>query len=107
MLLLFLILLTMSATGCGVHADHKNEEDCEFPPESFTWNHKTFVLKKIGDREPEPGKKWGYLSCDNGEFEVQSEGPNATYNLYTYGSSYDELLLFGKWGRALYAHEKN
>lgn len=48
--------------------------------------------------------KYGYLSCDNGKFTVQAEGPNATYNLYTYGSPLESnrLLYFGEWGRALY-----
>jgi hypothetical protein len=67
MLVLLLIPLMMFAPGCGVGEKSKDETNdfvasrtCESPPESFTWDNKEFVLRKIGDRELEPGKKWGY-----------------------------------------------
>jgi hypothetical protein len=107
--LVLLILLAMFITGCGDTENNDNNKDslvssqvCESPPETFTWNKETYTLKIYGDKELEPGMKWGYLACNNGVIEVQKEGPNATFNIYTYGSNNKELLLVGEWGRALY-----
>ena len=84
---------------------------CQEPPKSFMWGNKTYILKTVGNRDLEPGMKLGYLNCENGVYTQQSEGENATFNIYTYGSPLesDDLLYFGKWGRALYtpADEKN
>lgn len=80
---------------------------CEDPPQSFNWNNTTYKLRTVGDRELEPGMKFGFLACDNGVYTVQAEGPNATFNIYSYGSPLEssDLLYFGNWGRALYTPE--
>lgn len=108
LILCALILISIIFSGCYSENKRSGENElsssCEAPPQSFMWNNTTYKLEKIGDRELEPGMKYGYLSCDNGKFTVQAEGPNATYNLYTYGSPLESnrLLYFGEWGRALY-----
>jgi hypothetical protein len=111
---LLLILLAMFATGCKDSTNYQDDKDllvtsqeCETPPESFTWNKETYTLKMIGDRELEPGMKLGYLACNKGIYTAQGEGPNATFNIYTYGSSSNDILYFGQWGRALYISSKN
>jgi len=91
--------------------NHVSPSACQEPPKSFMWGNKTYILKTVGNRDLEPGMKLGYLNCENGVYTQQSEGENATFNIYTYGSPLesDDLLYFGKWGRALYTpdDEKN
>ncbi|MEX2415321.1 MAG: hypothetical protein WD424_04185 [Paenibacillaceae bacterium] len=80
---------------------------CQDPPQTFTWDKKTYTLKTIGGKELEPGMKLGYLACDNGTYTQQAEGDNATFNIYTFESPLEssDLIYFGKWGRALYTAE--
>ncbi|TCZ79343.1 hypothetical protein E0485_05645 [Paenibacillus albiflavus] len=106
--ILIIIFMTILLSSCSTEMNNSpdpqagSSDICKEPPTSFTWNKKTYNLKTIGDRELEPGMKWGYLICSKEQIIVQKEGPNATFNLYTYGNSIDELLYFGEWGRALY-----
>lgn len=111
-----LICLILVWTGCGSagqqHTPNAGPVDglsCGEPPSSFTWGQRTYTLKTIGNTDLEPGMKRGYLNCQDGVYTQQSEGENSTFNIYTYGSPLksEDLLYFGKWGRALYSAEEN
>lgn len=77
---------------------------CDEPPQTIGWNGKPYALQTLGNENLEPGMKLGAILCENGVFTQRSEGENAVFNIYTYGSPLesDELLFFGTWGRALY-----
>lgn len=106
-LLIVCVLVLTILSGCSNHQNSDKVEfptTCDDPPQTFNWNNTMYNLKTIGDRDLEPGMKIGFLACDNGVYTEQAEGLNATFNIYTYGSPLEsnDLLYFGKWGRALY-----
>jgi hypothetical protein len=107
LLIMYIPIITI-LSSCFNQQNHISDKvespmTCHDPPQSFNWNSTIYYLKTIGDRELEPGMKIGFLACDNGVYTEQAEGPNATYNIYTFGSPLEKnLLYFGKWGRALY-----
>ncbi|WP_080837057.1 BsuPI-related putative proteinase inhibitor [Cohnella massiliensis] len=107
--IVLLLSLTFGLMGCSdiqhtPNAMHEDAASCKEPPSSFTWGQQTYTLKTIGSTDLEPGMKLGYLDCQNGVYTKKGEGENATFNIYSYGSPLDsdDLLYFGKWGRALY-----
>ncbi|WP_176220667.1 BsuPI-related putative proteinase inhibitor [Cohnella massiliensis] len=111
--IVLLLSLTFGLMGCSdiqktLIAMPDDVPSCKEPPSSFTWGQQTYTLKTIGSTDLEPGMKLGYLNCQNGVYTQQGEGENATFNIYSYGSPLDsdDLLYFGKWGRALYTPAK-
>lgn len=77
---------------------------CQEPPPTFLWENREYALTTIGREDLEPGMKLGYLDCRDGVYMQRSEGENATFNVYSFGSPLKsgDLLYFGPWGRALY-----
>jgi hypothetical protein len=110
--IIFVLIVTIASSCSGqqnsISSRVESPTTCDNPPQSFVWNNTMYKLKTIGDRELEPGIKLGFLACDNGSFAAQAEGPNATFNIYSYGSPQEsnDLLYFGEWGRALYTSNK-
>ncbi|MFC5402982.1 hypothetical protein [Cohnella soli] len=79
-------------------------DSCEAPPEKLNWLGKMYQ-KTDENTSAEPGMKFGFVMCDKGEyFEATDDGPGSLI-VYSNGDPRmnDDLILIGKWGRALFS----
>lgn len=78
---------------------------CDFPPKSLKWNGQIYTLSD-SKKYSEPTVKLGYLQCINGKFvSAIDDGGKDHFIIYLNGvNDYElELMIFGKWGKALYS----
>lgn len=75
---------------------------CEKPPITMEWAGKKYILKDENS-SAEPGMKFGYVSCEKGQFNLGDGGPG-TLVVYSNGDprTNHDLIFVGKWGYALY-----
>ncbi|CAM2906118.1 hypothetical protein PASE110613_07075 [Paenibacillus sediminis] len=71
-------------------------------PQTLTWVNKEYVLESK-NTDLEPGMKFGYLECKNGQLVVGDDTYNAI-TVYSVGnpSINKGIILIGTWGRVLY-----
>jgi hypothetical protein len=86
--------------GTGTHVAQSSS--CEKPPMTMEWFGKTYSLKE-NTTPAEPGLKFGYVSCDGGQFKIGDEDGSGGY-VYSHGDprTNNDLIFGGKWGLALY-----
>lgn len=75
---------------------------CEKPPMMVEWAGKKYSLKDK-NTSAEPVMKYGYVSCEEGQFKIGDGGPG-TLVVYSHGDprTNHDLIFAGKWGLALY-----
>ncbi|AZN39917.1 hypothetical protein [Paenibacillus albus] len=75
---------------------------CEKPPITMEWAGKKYILKDENS-SAEPGMKFGYVSCEKGQFKLGDGGPG-TLMVDSNGDprTNHDLIFVGKWGYALY-----
>jgi hypothetical protein len=76
---------------------------CEKPPMMVEWAGKKYSLKNK-NTSAEPAMKFGYVSCEEGQFKIGDGGPG-TLVVYSHGDprTNHDLIFAGKWGLALYS----
>lgn len=80
---------------------------CETAPKTLNWNNKEYILITENTSQ-EPVMKYGFLKCSNGKFIGADEEDNNSYTVRGDGNptSNKNLIIIGKWGRALYSPVK-
>lgn len=76
---------------------------CEKPPMTVEWAGKKYSLK-AENTLAEPGMKFGYVTCEEGQFKIGDDDGPATIYVYSHGNprTNHDLIFRGKWGFALY-----
>ncbi|MEB4799342.1 hypothetical protein P5G65_36375 [Paenibacillus chondroitinus] len=78
-------------------------ESCDIPPKTLNWNGQIYTLSH-SEEYPEPTIKLGYMQCINGDFiSAIDDGGENHFIIYLNGVDDYELMIFGKWGKALYS----
>lgn len=95
--MLFIVAGCLSRTSVSSKA-------CKQPPDVVEWVGKTYQLK-AENTSIEPGMKYGWLTCANGEFELSfDDSKPATITVYSAEPHPNsEIIMIGDWGRVLYA----
>jgi hypothetical protein len=76
---------------------------CEKPPMTVEWAGKKYSLKEENTLA-EPAMKFGYVTCEKGQFKIGDDDVPATIYVYSHGDprTNHDLIFGGKWGLALY-----
>jgi uncharacterized protein YcfL len=84
-----------------------NSTSCKTAPKTLNWNDKEYILITENTSQ-EPVMKYGFLKCSNGKFIGAEEEDNNSYTVRGAGNptSNKNLIIIGKWGRALYSPVK-
>jgi hypothetical protein len=84
-----------------------NNSTCETAPKTLNWNGKKYSLETESTKSLEPATKLGYVECSNDKFIV-SKGDKNSMIVYAVGTANhrNEIIIIGKWGRALYSPVK-
>jgi hypothetical protein len=76
---------------------------CENPPMTVEWAGKKYSLKEENTLA-EPVMKFGYVTCEEGQFKMGNDDGPAVIYVYSHGDprTNHDLIFRGKWGFALY-----
>lgn len=110
-----LLLFSIGLVGCNSNQDtpaapEKNNQTenakdtgatCGQPPAQVEWNGKSYQLKEK-DTSAEPGTKFGYLQCEDGNYSATQTDDQIT--VYSYGNPNNNagIIIYAPWGHALY-----